>query len=77
MTRILEAAEFQCNRCKKMMRFRDPKTIMADALDGQNLERLDVHLCPDCKGPVLDFINTSPPRVPKTMSFARGRGKRN
>jgi hypothetical protein len=39
------------------MKYRDPKLVMADADGSGNLEKLDVHICNECRSDVVDFAN--------------------
>ena len=57
MTILWESTQWSCNRCGTTMKYRDPKLVMADADGSGNLEKLDVHLCLDCRDEIIDFAN--------------------
>jgi hypothetical protein len=64
VTRNLDAAEYSCNKCGIDMKFTERKLILAEVGDA-SFENMDVHICMECKNPVLDFINQPPRPMPK------------
>lgn len=57
MTLVQNSIEFACNMCGFTMKYNEPKVVMADADGHGSLDKLDIHICSECRPDLLDFAN--------------------
>lgn len=50
---------YDCNKCDSNMKFVEEKLILARVTGDGKVEPLDIHICPDCEGGVIDYCNDS------------------